>query len=184
MLAVSCDTGTGGGWRAVRRDRETVRGMRASAPVPDPAVEACAYAAVAAHLRGSFSDIGLVLEDTFDTHPVEVVLDAVLAACVEQLGTLANAVQEQPADLAQLLLAEASDAQDDDLLPRLLAAVGAQIRGDYDTRALLLDPGGDPKTLVKAGVATLAAVMAWVAGAVGGDPAEQAAATCLALSRR
>jgi hypothetical protein len=161
-----------------------------TSPVADGLVArglvASAYAAAAAQLRGSLDDALLVLADSVEGHGVGAVLGALLLGCAEQMRELSNSTVSAE-DLAVLMLSVARDGAPSalcpgDVFPRILACVLAELRGDHDTRDLLigrLDDAYRADAFLKGGAATLASMLRWHAELCGTEPVSLAR-TCLA----
>lgn len=134
-------------------------------------VVASAYAAAAAQLRGSYEDGAVVIADSLGRLGAEPYVHGVLHACAEQIREL-SANRMPPDELARLLVSVSRDASALELLSRTLAAVSAHLRGDVDTRDLLLGRlDHDTALLVAQGaVSTLSALLRWRGQAAGLDP--------------
>jgi len=130
-------------------------------------LEASAYAAAAAHLRGSFRDTSLVLHDAFDgVDPCDVVT-AIIEVCLDELGKVAKESDCTPRALTTMLLSASrslsgADTSGVGAVTNTIAALSSQLKGAGDASMRLVSEvkkPGDVEMVVASGIATLAEVL-------------------------
>lgn len=151
-------------------------------------LEASAYAAAAAHLRGSFRDTALVLHGTFDGARGELAVRAILDVCEGELNKVAVDRGCETSVLMALLLSASRSLGSggeglagEEALSRTLGVLASELRGSVFGSVELAEMSADEVgDFVASGVATLANVIALRAQLEEVDAAELAQAECLA----
>jgi hypothetical protein len=151
------------------------------------ALEASAYAAAAAHLRGSFRDTALVLHDSFDDAGGEAAVWAILEVCRGELSKVAADSDCEPSVLMAMLLSASrslpAGVSGDSEVVRTLSVLSSELAGDQSGRTHLVAEvvnSGEPGPFIASGIATLANVLALRAELEGVNAAELAISECLA----